>query len=105
MLPDGHSAGVMSKAQARHPFEEIVTERAETEQYRQATAEPGRLVDDFQLGGGTASVVGPVVWDFRPRSGKSVWVSIAITFGTPARAVNPPRSGLQTPQICARGHI
>jgi hypothetical protein len=47
MLPEGHSAGAVSKAQARQLLEEIVTARAETARYRRAVAELRRILDAF----------------------------------------------------------
>jgi hypothetical protein len=47
MLPEGHSAGAVSKAQARQLLEEVVTARAETERYRQAVAELRRILEEF----------------------------------------------------------
>jgi hypothetical protein len=48
MLPEGHSAGAVSKAQARQLLDEVTTAKAETDRYRQAFAELRRILDDFE---------------------------------------------------------
>jgi hypothetical protein len=50
MLPEGHSAGAVSKEQARQLLEEITTARAETQRYRQAVSELRRILDEFRVG-------------------------------------------------------
>ena len=45
MLPEGHSAGAVSKEQARQLLDELMTAKDETTRYRQAVAELRRILD------------------------------------------------------------
>jgi hypothetical protein len=45
MLPEGHSAGALTKAAAMDLVEEVLTSRRETDRYRKAVAELRRVLD------------------------------------------------------------
>jgi hypothetical protein len=45
MLPEGHSAGAVSKEQARQLLDELMTAKDETTRYRHAVAELRRILD------------------------------------------------------------
>jgi hypothetical protein len=50
MLPEGHSAGAVSKEQARQLLEEVATAKAETDRYCQAVAELRRMLHTLNAG-------------------------------------------------------